>query len=60
MQLAELLIALDSFRWPTVHCKECGVLLYTVTWNVNQTFIWVISTPTVPYNTPLVWYVLEL
>ena len=23
----------------------------------NYAFIWVISTPTVPYNTPLVWYV---
>ena len=24
---------------------------------IVYTFIWVISTPTVPYNTPLVWYV---
>ena len=27
---------------------------------IVYTFVWVISTPTVPYNTPLVWYVATL
>ena len=25
-------------------------------WSADHTFIMVISSPTVPYNTPLVWY----
>ena len=36
------------------HCKKCGVIFDTA--ECHRTFIRVISTPTVPYNTPLVWY----
>ena len=37
------------------HCKKCGIIFDTAV-SANHTFIRVISTPTVPYSTPLVWY----
>ena len=30
--------------------------MYLTLWSANHTFIRVINTPTVPYNTSLVWY----
>ena len=35
--------------------QKCSVIFDTAV-SANHTFIRVISTPTVPYSTPLVWY----
>ena len=46
--------ALNCIKHP--HCKKCGVTFDTAV-SANHTFIIVISTSIVPYNTPLVWHV---
>ena len=40
-----------------MHTLFKNAVYYFTPQSTNYTFIWVISTPTVPYNTPLVWYV---
>ena len=36
------------------------MVCYMMLWSANHPIIRVIRTPTVPYNTPLVWYVATL
>ena len=45
-------------RYVATLCLKCGVTFVIVECQLH--FYWVISTPTVTYNTPLLWYVTTL
>ena len=57
LNFAEMVQCLYSKNWyKYVYLHYKNAVRYLTMQSANHTFIWVISTPTVLYNTPLVWY----